>query len=128
MKEGSFQTFKDTGMRFAAVVADYNPIHLKPWSAQLFGFKRPIVHGMFLAAKVFHVALAVWADSGLSYPIEINLRFIKPCFLPGRVAFEIHRVDDAKKAGCAPRLIVLVKNADKPEELHLQGTLTAYKA
>lgn len=46
------------------------------------------------------------------------------------MAFEIHRVEDAKKKkeGASPRLIVLVKNADKPEEVHLQGTLTAYKA
>ena len=64
MKEGTFQTFKDTGLRFAGVVADYNPIHLKSWSAKLFGFKRPIAHGMFVAAKVFHEALAVWEAAG----------------------------------------------------------------
>lgn len=67
--------------------------------------------------------------TGLSYPVDISLKFIRPVFLPGRVAFEIHRVEDAKKKGGAPlRLIVLVTNADKPEEVHLQGTLTAYKA
>jgi len=64
VKEGTFPVFKDTGLRFAAVVADYNPIHLYPWSAKLFGFKRAIAHGMFVAAKTFHEALAVWGDAG----------------------------------------------------------------
>lgn len=64
MREGAFPTFKDTGLRFAAVVSDYNPIHLYPATAKLFGFKRPIAHGMFVAAKVFHEALAEWAKAG----------------------------------------------------------------
>lgn len=164
MKEDTFPTYKDTGLRFAAVVSDYNPIHLYPASAKLFGFKRPIAHGMYIAAKALHLALDVWAQAGaylyieargkkrphppiaservplslhhthtctrpnartgLAYPIEIDLKFIKPCFLPGRVSCQVYRADIKKGE---PRLIVLVRNAEE-EEVHLQGTLRAYKA
>lgn len=145
------------------MVSDYNPIHLYPATAKLFGFKQPIAHGMFVAAKVFHEALAEWAKAGalvhgragvvlayvqyamshhkmlhphtpagLSWPVEIDLKFIKPCFLPGKVRFRIYRADANKKAknggGEGPCLLVLVTNADKEEEVHLQGTLRAFKA
>jgi hypothetical protein len=43
--------------------------------------------------------------------------------LPGRVSYQIYRAD-AKKG--EPRLIVLVANADKEGEVHLQGTVKAY--
>jgi len=38
-----------TGRRYAKVCGDYNPIHLHPLTAKLFGFKRDIVHGMWAA-------------------------------------------------------------------------------
>ena len=41
---------KGTGRRFAKVCGDYNPIHLSPITAKLFGFKRDIVHGMWAVA------------------------------------------------------------------------------
>lgn len=124
MKESTFETHKDTGLRFAAVVSDYNPIHMYTWSARLFGFKKPIAHGMFVAAKAFSAALTEWSRAGLATPIEIDFKFIKPCFLPGRVTFQIFRADVGKKE---PRMIVLVKNGDMEEEMHLQGTVQVYK-
>src|SRR3546814_15954009 len=36
----------DTGRRYAKVGKDFNPIHLTPFTARLFGFKRHIAHGM----------------------------------------------------------------------------------
>ncbi|MDN5874434.1 MAG: hypothetical protein L0H29_08655, partial [Sinobacteraceae bacterium] len=41
----------DTGRRYARVSGDYNPIHLYPLTARLFGFKRAIAHGMWSAAR-----------------------------------------------------------------------------
>jgi acyl dehydratase len=41
----------DLGRRYASVSGDRNPIHLYPWTARLFGFKRQIVHGMWSAAR-----------------------------------------------------------------------------
>lgn len=126
LREGEFQTEKDTGLKFAAVVADYNPIHLYKWSARLFGFKQAIAHGMYVVAKVFHQALEVWDKEHGAYPVEIDLKFIKPVFLSSRVAFYVYRIDD-KKSG-KPKLIVLVRNPNKEDEIHLQGTLTYAKA
>jgi hypothetical protein len=42
-----------TGRRYAKVCGDYNPIHLFPITAKLFGFKRDVVHGMWAAAVCF---------------------------------------------------------------------------
>jgi acyl dehydratase len=40
------------GRQYAALSGDYNPVHLWPWSAKLFGFKKPIANGMYSIAKV----------------------------------------------------------------------------
>src|SRR3546814_11485007 len=40
----------DTGRRYAKVGKDFNPIHLTPFSARMFGFKRHIAHGLWTAA------------------------------------------------------------------------------
>src|SRR6266487_1403229 len=41
----------DLGRRYAAVSGDRNPIHLYRLTAWLFGFRRPIAHGMWAAAR-----------------------------------------------------------------------------
>jgi hypothetical protein len=41
----------DLGRRYAALSGDRNPIHLYPWTARLFGFRRQIAHGMWSAAR-----------------------------------------------------------------------------
>ena len=41
----------DTGRRYAAVSGDRNPIHLYPLTARAFGFRRAMVHGMWLKAE-----------------------------------------------------------------------------
>ena len=42
----------DLGRRYAPVAGDYNPIHLYPITAKIFGFKRPIIHGMWTVAHL----------------------------------------------------------------------------
>ncbi|ADD42688.1 MaoC family dehydratase [Stackebrandtia nassauensis] len=39
------------GRRYAAVSGDYNPIHLHPLSARVFGQRRAIAHGMWALAR-----------------------------------------------------------------------------
>jgi acyl dehydratase len=41
----------DGGRHYAKLSGDWNPIHLWGWSARLFGFKRPIIHGMHSFAR-----------------------------------------------------------------------------
>jgi acyl dehydratase len=55
--EGEWSFPKDQGTRYAGVVNDYNPIHLYKFTANLFGFKKPIAHGMFVCGKAFTEAL-----------------------------------------------------------------------
>jgi acyl dehydratase len=39
----------DAGRKWANFNGDFNPIHLYTWSAKLFGFRSPIVHGTCLS-------------------------------------------------------------------------------
>jgi acyl dehydratase len=72
----------DTGRRYAAVSGDRNPIHLSPLTSRLFGFPRPIAHGMWTAAR----ALAAIEDR--TPPVGVQtLRFGKPLPMPRTVAF-----------------------------------------
>lgn len=41
----------DLGRRYGAASGDRNPIHLYPLTARLFGFPRPIAHGMWTVAR-----------------------------------------------------------------------------
>lgn len=86
----SFEAPTDIGRRYAKVGRDYNPIHLAPWTAKLFGFKRHIAHGMWSAARC-----AAALESELDrVPRELSVQFRQPLFLPGRLALKFTR-DDA---------------------------------
>jgi hypothetical protein len=74
----------DIGRRYAALSGDYNPIHLWPWSARLLGFKQPIAHGMYSAAKV-QAAL----ESGGRTIAGMSIRFLKPARLPTRAELRV---------------------------------------
>ncbi len=72
----------DLGRRYAKASGDYNPIHLHPATAKLFGFRTTIVHGMWTHAR----ALAAM-EAQLPEAYEARVQFIKPIELPGRVTF-----------------------------------------
>ena len=70
------------GRRFAKVSGDFNPIHLYPLTAKLFGFKRNIAHGMWSLGK----ALGKYEDKvGESY--ELTVLFKTPVLLPAKVIY-----------------------------------------
>jgi acyl dehydratase len=71
-----------TGRRYAAVSGDSNPIHLHPLPAKLFGFKRPIAHGMWVKAR----CLAALEDR-LPDAFEVDVAFKLPLFLGSTVVF-----------------------------------------
>jgi len=95
----------DLGRRYAAVSKDRNPIHLHAASARLFGFKRPIAHGMWTKA-----ACLAALEPQLPDAYTVDVQFRKPIFLPGKATFEAH--DGA----------FTVKGAN--DILHLEGTVT----
>jgi acyl dehydratase len=72
----------DTGRRYAAASGDRNPIHLYPWTSRPFGFRRPIAHGMWTAARSL-------AELGGRLPAAgtVEVAFRAPVPLPGTVRF-----------------------------------------
>jgi acyl dehydratase len=71
----------DLGRRYAAVAGDRNPIHLYDITAKPLGFKRAIIHGMWTKAR----SLAALGEVPDAHTVEV--KFLKPIFLPGKVEF-----------------------------------------
>jgi acyl dehydratase len=76
----------DLGRRYAAVSGDRNPIHLHPLTARLFGFRRPVMHGMWTVARCLAVL-----EGRLPDAYEVDVKFIKPLLLPSDVDFTARR-------------------------------------
>ncbi|MEU4619905.1 MaoC/PaaZ C-terminal domain-containing protein [Actinoplanes sp. NPDC023801] len=70
------------GTDYAAVSGDRNPIHTSRLGARLFGFPRPIAHGMWSKAR----ALAA-LEGRLPDAFTVDVAFRKPVLLPGRATF-----------------------------------------
>lgn len=88
MRTGSWVLAADTGRAYAAVLGDYNPIHLWAPAAKALGMKRAIAHGMYLAGR----ALAGGAPHGAGYSWDID--FATPVFLPSAVDVSLARQGD----------------------------------
>lgn len=71
---------ENLGRRYAMISGDFNLIHLHAKTAQLFGFKRAIAHGMWTNAKVL-------AQLSLPEAYEFDVQFKVPIFLPSKVEF-----------------------------------------
>lgn len=81
----------DTGRRYAAASTDYNPHHLYPITARLFGYRRPIAHGMWtLAMAVTHIE----KDHDLPSKPSLDVSFKKPILMPCEVELRVRRDDD----------------------------------
>jgi acyl dehydratase len=72
----------DIGRRYGGVSGDINPIHMHPLSARLFGFPKPIAHGMWLKARCL-AAL----EGQLPERLTVEVAFKLPLLLPAKVAF-----------------------------------------
>jgi len=85
----AFDIKGNTGRQYARVSGDYNPIHLYPWSAKLFGFKRPIIHGMYL-----HAVVQQSLEEQFQKPvIDLKISFKKPVFIPAHIDCHIDATD-----------------------------------
>lgn len=72
----------DAGRRYADVSGDRNPIHLHPLTSRPFGFRRPIAHGMYTAARCLAAlgpripaATMVGVDFGAPLPLPSTVHF-----------------------------------------------------
>ena len=74
------------GKRYARLSGDYNPIHLSRFTAKLFGFKRPIIHGIFLVSKAY----AQLYNQSNPPPLKGVFQFKSPFYLPGQGQLSIH--------------------------------------
>jgi hypothetical protein len=72
----------DIGRRYGGVSGDINPIHLHPISARLFGFPKPIAHGMWLKARCLAALEGQLPDA-----LTVQAQFKLPLLLPAKVAF-----------------------------------------
>lgn len=81
----------DTGRRYARVSGDWNPIHLAGLVARPFGFPRAIAHGMWSLARCLGGLVTAPPGPGA----RLDVRFLKPLLLPGRVELRVGPGDDA---------------------------------
>lgn len=96
---------------YARVSRDFNPIHLSPLTARLFGMKRALAHGMWSLTRVVGMADSVLAQKNLS----LDAAFKLPLFVPATVQARVRVVDGATRS-----LRVLDAEGLKP---HVTGTL-----
>ena len=75
------------GKRYARLSGDYNPIHLWRFTAKLFGFKRPIIHGIFLVSKAYEQL-----HNNLDGAPKMGVfQFKSPFYLPGMGQLSIYK-------------------------------------
>jgi acyl dehydratase len=77
-----------TGREYASVSGDRNPIHTFRLAAWLFGYRRPIAHGLWSAAR----CLAALEDQ-LPDHYRVDVAFRRPIPLPTSVAFSTTPAD-----------------------------------
>jgi acyl dehydratase len=93
------------------VSGDINPIHIHPLTARLFGFPKPIAHGMWLKARCL-AAL----EGELPAALTVDVAFKVPLLLPSKVAFASWPADGGRDFA--------VHDARKGKP-HLTGSLRA---
>ncbi|HLS82075.1 MAG TPA: MaoC/PaaZ C-terminal domain-containing protein [Steroidobacter sp.] len=90
----------DTGWRYARVSGDYNPIHLTARTAQMFGFKQAVAHGMWSLGR----CLAAAAPQLPSGRMQIDTQFKLPVYIPSQALTRTWEVDaGADISMCTPR-------------------------
>lgn len=72
------------GTAYARVSGDHNPIHTSRVGARLFGFRRPIAHGMWSKARCLAALEARLPDA---YTVEVAFKLPVP--LPSTVSFAL---------------------------------------
>lgn len=118
----------DLGRRYAPVAGDHNPIHLYPITAKLFGFRRPIVHGMWTLAR----ALGGYAQHLSSDPSvlpehaalctgALSVRFKRPLLLPSQAEL-ILSASTGERAGHGLTLQVL----DAQSKVAIEGAMRLF--
>jgi len=88
--ESGFSVGRHAGKRYARLSGDYNPIHLYGWSAKMFGFKLPIIHGLYMVSKAYS---ELYKQHKI-LPLEGAFQFKSPLYLPGKADLRLHANND----------------------------------
>ena len=75
----------NVGRQYAHLSGDYNPIHLHKYLSRGFGFKQPIIHGMYLQALTQG---AIEEKIGREVTM-MDIHFKKPVMIPNRVELSV---------------------------------------
>ena len=70
----------NTGWRYARVSGDFNPIHLTARTAQMFGFKQAVAHGMWSMGR----CLAAATPQLPKGKMQIDTQFKLPVYIPSQ--------------------------------------------
>ncbi len=79
----TWQLAADLGRQYGSISGDCNPIHLWPVTARMFGFQRPIIHGMWSKARCLAALMSKIGEQ----PFTMEVEFKTPIFLPSTVEF-----------------------------------------
>ena len=90
----------NTGWRYARVSGDFNPIHLTARTAQMFGFKQAVAHGMWSMGRCLGSAAAQLPTGR----IQVDTQFKLPVYLPSQALARTWPVDNGIDISmCTPR-------------------------
>jgi acyl dehydratase len=103
------------GTDYAAVSGDHNPIHTSRLGARLFGFPRPIAHGMWSKARCLAALEGRLPDS---YTVEVAFKL--PILLPATLGFAAA----AARPGTAPAGWTFSLHGARSGRPHLTGAVT----
>ncbi len=88
----------DLGIDYRRVSGDPNPIHTSRLAARVFGFARPIAHGMWT-----HARLLAALEPRLPDAYTVEARFARPILLPATVGAWWHQDADGWVAAVTSR-------------------------
>jgi acyl dehydratase len=94
---GSWHVPNNRGKRYAKITGDYNPIHMSPLAAKLFGFKRDIAHGFGVLAEAIEYSAAINTAGGLEKSLQVDVVFKGPVFLDSDVTIKQNKEQDANR-------------------------------
>jgi len=77
---------KRSGLEFALLTGDFNPMHWVKWYARLSGFKSVILHGLGTMARTVETLNRCVLDRHPERLHTLELRFTRPLVLPGKPA------------------------------------------
>lgn len=82
-----FSVERGSGLAFAKLTGDFNPLHWVPPYARLWGFEGPILHGFETFARTF-----VGLEGHLGGPpAALSVRFLRPAVLPVRLGVYVRK-------------------------------------